>query len=64
MMVNLSDGGRMELQPDGSIVRYDGRGRPVETMKPGDSVYEYWLGSVETYGTKDGAQPHRQGPPG
>jgi hypothetical protein len=64
MMANLSDGGRMELQPDGSIVRFDGRGKPVETMKPGESVYGYWLGLVETYGTEDSAHPDRADRPG
>ena len=62
MMVKLSDGGRMELQADGSIVRFDGRGRPVETMQPGDSVYGYWLRLVETYGKKDSRQPDRRDP--
>jgi hypothetical protein len=60
MMVELSDGGRLELQSDGSIVRLDNRNRPVETVKPGDSLYGYWIGLVEMYGKRPPSERNKQ----
>lgn len=43
MLVRLSDGGRLVSGRDGQIHRYDRRGRVIETLRPGDPGYSYWL---------------------
>jgi hypothetical protein len=44
MVVRLSDGGRLELGEDQSVVRVDRRGRVVEVLRPSDPGYGLWLG--------------------
>jgi hypothetical protein len=46
MAVKLSDGGHLAKLANGSIVRYDKSGTPIETLKPGDTGYGYWFGLV------------------
>jgi len=53
MAVKLSDGGHLAKKADGSIVRFDKKGRVVETLAPGDTGYGYWLGLVSRASTND-----------
>ena len=44
MMLRLTDGGRLIREADGTIVRYSAAGTPLESLRPSDSGYSYWLG--------------------
>ena len=52
-MVPLSDGGRLVLRDDESIVRLDRHGEVVEVVRSGDIEYRYWRDLVERYGVVD-----------
>ena len=44
MMLRLTDGGRLVREANGTIVRYSAAGKPLESLRPADSGYSYWLG--------------------
>ncbi len=49
MAVKLSDGGHLAKLADGRIVRFDKDGKRVESLKPGDTGYGYWVSLVSRY---------------
>ena len=53
MAVKLSDGGHLAKLADGRIVRFDAKGKQVESLKPGDSGYGYWYSLVAKYEPRD-----------
>lgn len=44
--VRLSYGGHLAKMADGRIIRFGPSGQPVETLRPGDDRYGFWLGLV------------------
>ena len=44
MAVKLTDGGHLAKMADGRIIRFDKSGQPIETLRPGDGGYSFWLG--------------------
>ena len=46
MAFKLADGGHLAKMADGRIIRFDKDGKQVESLKPGDSGYGYWVGLV------------------
>jgi hypothetical protein len=61
MAVKLSDGGHLAKLADGRIVRFDASGKQVESLKPGDTGYGYWLDLVCRFTKRDTEGPATQG---
>ena len=54
-MAHVSDGGRLELESDGAIVRFSRLGKPLQTVRPGDPLFvnllDNYLESLADTGT-------------
>lgn len=54
MAVKLTDGGHLAKMADGRIIRFDKSGEPVETLRPGDDRYGFWLGLLYPFESNRG----------